>query len=144
LGNYLAITSNEDRAMLPSLSISQPVGRPAAEVYAFLVEPANWPQWAAGLGQSLRQDGQDWIAETPQGPVRVRFTARNRFGVLDHRVRLPDGEEIAVPMRVIANGEGSEVLFTLFCQPAMTDAQFSADAEAVRRDLRSLARLLES
>jgi hypothetical protein len=46
-------------------------------------------------------------------------------------------------MRVIANGEGSEVLFTLFRTAGMSDAQFAADAQWVERDLAELKRFLE-
>jgi len=47
-------------------------------------------------------------------------------------------------MRVIANGTGSEVIFTLFRLPEMTAEDFARDAEWVERDLRALKALLES
>jgi hypothetical protein len=37
--------------------------------------------------------------------------------VLDHTVVLPDGTEVYVPMRVVPNGGGSEVMLVLFRQP---------------------------
>ena len=46
-------------------------------------------------------------------------------------------------MRVIANAEGAEVLLTLLRQPGMSEQQFVADAEWVRRDLNALKGLLE-
>jgi hypothetical protein len=46
-------------------------------------------------------------------------------------------------MRVIANGTGSEVLFTLFRLPDMTAEAFARDAEWVERDLKALKALLE-
>ena len=76
--------------------------------------------------------------------MKVRFTKSNSYGVLDHYVELPDGSEIYVPMRVIANGTGSEVMFTLFRVPGMTDEKFAADAEWVMRDLNRLKELLEA
>ena len=78
------------------------------------------------------------------GPAKVRFTERNAHGVLDHYVLLPDGTEIYVPMRVIANGTGSEVLFTLFRLPGMDDEKLAADAAWVLRDLHALRNLLEA
>ena len=45
--------------------------------------------------------------------------------------------------RVIADGAGSEVLFTLFRLPDTTDETFARDAEWVERDLRALKALLE-
>jgi len=38
------------------------------------------------------------------------------------------GAEIYTPMRIVENGEGAEVLFTLFRQPGMSDEKFAADA----------------
>ncbi len=57
---------------------------------------------------------------------------------------LESGASVFVPMRVVANGDGSEVVLTLFRQPGMTDAQLSADADTVAADLRELRRLLET
>jgi hypothetical protein len=42
----------------------------------------------------------------------------------------------------VANGAGSEVLFTLYQAPGMSDEQFAADAKTVQTDLGNLARLL--
>ncbi|MGT2453250.1 hypothetical protein ACU4GI_08065 [Cupriavidus basilensis] len=53
------------------------------------------------------------------------------------------GEEIYIPMRVIANGGGTTLLFTLLRSPGVSDAQLQADAEWVRRDLAALKALLE-
>ena len=119
-----------------TLSVS--IERAPREVSDFVSEPRNLPRWAAGLARSVRPDGDSWIAETAQGPVRVRFAASNAFGVLDHYVR-----PVAVPMRVVPNGDGSEVLITVFQQPEMTEAQYQQDLGLVKRDLERLKRVLE-
>ena len=51
--------------------------------------------------------------------------------------------DIYIPMRVIANGTGSEVILTLFRLPDMTDEAFARDATWVERDLNALKALLE-
>ena len=81
--------------------------------------------------------------ETPDGPMRIKFVGVNEFGVLDHYVRLAPGLEILNPMRVVPNGSGSEVLFTLFQLPNMSDERFAEDARLVERDLRTLKDVLE-
>src|SRR5258708_1107941 len=55
----------------------------------------------------------------------------------------PSGPRVYVPMRLIANSSGCELLFTLFREPNMSDAQFASDAGFVQRDLNGLKRLLE-
>jgi hypothetical protein len=46
-------------------------------------------------------------------------------------------------MRVIANGEGSEVFFTLIRQPEMSGEKFAQDAQWVEKDLGILKGFLE-
>ena len=79
-----------------------------------------------------------WRTEGPEGTVSIRFTGHNQFGVMDHYVRMNDGPEIYVPLRVIQNGDGAEVQLTLYQQEGMSDAKFLADAEWVEQDLLTL------
>jgi hypothetical protein len=46
-------------------------------------------------------------------------------------------------MRVIANGKGSEVFFTLIRQQEVSDEKFAQDARWVEKDLKILKGLLE-
>jgi hypothetical protein len=103
------------------------IERPPAEVYAFVSNPANLPKWASGLSAA----------------VKVRFVERNSFGVLDHYVQADGAPEVYMPMRVFPNGEGAEVLITVFRQPGMTEEKFIDDTKWVRRDLEALKEALE-
>ena len=53
------------------------------------------------------------------------------------------GQSLLTPMRVVANGEGSEMIFTLFPLPSMSDEQFTKDTGMVETDLRTLKSVLE-
>jgi hypothetical protein len=130
-------------ATFDSLTISVRINRPADMVYNFMSVPENFPKWASGLGKSMTKINGEWLVETPQGPLKVRFTERNSFGVLDHYVIPESGPEIYIPLRVISNGAGSELIFTLFRLPGMTEEKFAEDADWVRRDLKALKALLE-
>ena len=131
--------------LLPAEHLSIGIEKPFAEVSAFLAVPANFTRWAAGLAESLhRDDAGIWRAKGPAGEVTLRFARPNDFGIADHSVRLPDGGEVHVPLRVVANGEGSEVLFTLFRQPGMSDAEFARDIGWVKGDLATLKAVLEA
>jgi len=120
------------------------INRNVRAVYDFVSVPDNFRLWASGLGKSLKNVNGEWIAETPDGPVQIRFSERNEFGVLDHWVSPKPGLPIYIPMRVIQNGDGSELIFTLLRLPDMSDEKFAADAEWVMRDLASLKALLEA
>ena len=87
--------------------------------------------------------GEEWIAESPMGQLKVEFTKTNIFGILDHNVTLPSGVKVYNPMRVLRNNDGSEVVFTLYGRPDMSDQEFAGDAEWVKKDLEKLKTLLE-
>lgn len=132
------------RMATESRHVSTPIDRPAKTAYDYARNPANLPAWAAGLGGSVDcVDGQ-WVAESPMGRVVVAFAPANEFGVLDHRVTLPSGQIVDNPMRVIADGDGCEVVFTVRRQPGMNDQEFDLDTDAVRADLATLKRALET
>jgi hypothetical protein len=111
-------------------------------VYTFAADPTNLPAWAPGMVKSIQKAGGKWVAQTPLGEVTFRFAAANSFGVLDHDVE-SGGRTFHNPMRVVPNGHGSEVLFTLIQLPEVTDAQFQQDMDTVRADLNKLRTLLE-
>ncbi len=74
----------------------------------------------------------------------MAFAPRNDLGVLDHVVTTPSGAVVHVPMRVVRDGDGAEVVFTVRREPGMTDAEFERDAGLVAADLERLKHLLES
>lgn len=126
-----------------SRHISTSIKRPATEVYDYAANPANLPEWAAGLGGSIeRVDGQ-WVAGSPMGRVVIAFVEKNKYGVLDHDVTLPSGETVYNPMRVITDGGDCEVVFTLRRQPDMSAEDFVRDVDAVTADLAALKRVLD-
>jgi uncharacterized protein YndB with AHSA1/START domain len=103
------------------------IERSPLDVYNYVVDPKNLSKWASGLGAA----------------VKVRFVERNKFGVLDHFVSVGAGPEVYMPMRVFPNGDGSEVLITVFRRDGVTEEKFVDDTQWVRRDLEALKQLLE-
>ena len=126
-----------------SRTLSVSINCPPDRVYAFVSNPENLPRWAAGLCKSVRKSDEGWIVETAQGPMNLRFAEDNGLGVLDHYVSPAPGTEIYAPMRVLPNGPGSELLFTLFRLPGMSDEKFAEDAGLVTRDLEALKGMLD-
>ncbi|WP_438747822.1 SRPBCC family protein [Pararhizobium sp. O133] len=113
------------------------------DVYAFAAKPENMPLWASGLSAGLEPDGADWITSGPLGNARVTFSPPNDFGVLDHLVTMESGLKVHNALRVVPNGDGAEVMFTLLKLPDMGDEQFASDAEWVKKDLQALKKILE-
>lgn len=123
-----------------SETVSVTVQCDAVALYEMFWRPESFASWASGLSQAGLRPGADgrWQAEGPSGPVTLTFTDYNPFGVMDHWVDLGGGRVVYVPMRIVANGPGSEVALTLFQYPDMSDEVFQRDLDWVRRDLQTL------
>ncbi|UVC11555.1 SRPBCC family protein [Rhizobium sp. TH2] len=114
------------------------------DVAKYVLNPENMPHWAAGLGAGLDKRGDHWVADGgPLGEVQVRFAPDNDLGVADHEVTLPDGKKFHNALRVVPNGDGAEVMFTLLRAPGMSDADFESDADHIDKDLKTLKSLIE-
>jgi hypothetical protein len=116
-------------------------------VYAIAADPEQLPRWASGLADgALRQTAEGWVADSPMGQVVIEFAPINEFGVLDHVVRMPSGEAVYNPLRVIPAGENQpacEVVFTVRRRTGMTEDEFDSDAATVAADLDRLRQLAE-
>lgn len=130
--------------MMRSRTVSVSIQCDPRRAYAYLSDPENIPAWAPGLCTSIERTGGEWVATTPQGPVTIRFVEQNELGVLDHYVRLSPEVEILNPMRVVPNGKGSELVFTLFQHAGMSEEQFTIDAGLVEGDLGRSKAILEN
>lgn len=120
------------------------IDRSWQDVYEFVSDLMNFPKWAKTFCRSVKKLDSIWFKiETPQGPTRIRISPRNEFGVVDHYLISPKGAEVYVSMRVVQNGAGSEIIFTLFQQPWMTNAQLASDRALVAQDLVKLKKQME-
>jgi hypothetical protein len=108
--------------MTVSVHISEQIDRSASDVYAYASQVDNLQQWAAGVSSGMK----------------IRFAEQNSFGVLDHWATV-EGQTFYNPMRVIENGSGSEVVFTLRGTPEIDPD----DEAAIRADLATLKGILE-
>ena len=132
--------------MRRSHTISLTIDYPYAEAYRYLANPANYAEWAAVDARTYRplRDG-DWVGNTRLGGVRhFRFTPANTFGVLDHAVFVPGEPLLWTPMRVVPNEEGTDLIFTFFQRPGMTDAAYASAVEWITTDFLTLKSLLEA
>lgn len=131
-------------AMTEARTVSISIARPADDVYAYLAKPAHIPEWSEFITK-IRRDGEQWIATTKTGEQSTMiFTYDNRLRVLDHDVIVSPTLTVHVPLRVLPNGTGSEVIFTVFRLADMDDVAFAKDIAMVETDLRGMKRVLET
>lgn len=134
--------------MFKTAVISMYVDRPFAPVYDFLSNPANLTRWMPSLGPVLRHvSGNEWIAETPHwlsGPLMLRFTPKNRYGVLDVVSTSARLGIVSTPCRLVHNGLGCEIIYLLRQYDSVDDDAFASEQEWLRSDLLTLKTLLEA
>lgn len=106
---------------------------------AFLADHRNLPKWAAGLSSGVSEQNGVVFSESPMGKVELRFARGAEHGIFDHDVVLPDGTTFHNPFRVLKNDQGSEVVFTLYRLPGVSDEAFEQDAATITADLARLA-----
>jgi hypothetical protein len=76
--------------------------------------------------------------------MRLHFVEPNAFGVLDHDVRLESGMTISNALRVVPNGDGSELVMIVLQGPDATIEEFDRDVAAVRADFVRLKKAAEA
>ena len=132
--------------LLISRTLSVSINSKPKTVYEFVLNLENLPKWAKMFCRSIKLLNGEWIAEILQEQAKVRITKRNDFGILDHYVKLlssPNVDEVFVPMRVVQNGDGSEVIFTIFQLAGMAEERYAEDIRMVEQDLKNLKSIIE-
>ena len=130
--------------MLRSEVIKISIDRPYPEVYDFVATPMNFTKWAENHDSRMEAIGGTRLVVLPGGKHVIRFTRPNEFGVLDYQVfdRGQAGGPVT-PVRLIANGDGCEVVMIWFQRPGISDTRFASELEWVASDLQRLKALLE-
>ena len=117
---------------------------PPKSVIAFLSDVENWKTWAPWIHSVARSFGGYWNLETEAGPMRIRFVEPNSLGVLDHEVTVASGMVVLNSMRVLSNGDGSELVMVVFQSPGVSTERFDRDVQAVTDDLARLKAAAEA
>jgi hypothetical protein len=86
----------------------------------------------------------EWSVETSVGPRILDFAGRNDFFVLTHTARGPGEAPHTIPMRLIANGDGTEFVYVFMQYPGLGDAEWQSMIEWVTADLGALKTYLEN
>jgi hypothetical protein len=76
--------------------------------------------------------------------MNIRFVEPNSLGVLDHEVTVASGTVVLNSMRVLSNGDGSELVMVVFQSPGVSTEQFDRDVQAVTDDLSRLKAAAEA
>ena len=84
-----------------------------------------------------------WLFTGPYGKSMLKFNENKSLGILDHQY-VDEESSWDVPMRVVSNGDVSEVLITLNKPDEITDEQFDLRVEEISAMFNSMKNIIES
>ena len=89
----------------------------------------------------INSDGW-WSFIGPYGKSKVKFNQNKSLGILDHEY-VDEVSSWKIPMRIIGNGDYSEVVITLKKPEQLTDIQFDERVEKINQLVTSMKKILE-
>ena len=90
----------------------------------------------------INSDGW-WSFIGPYGKSKVKFNQNKSLGILDHQY-IDEDSSWNIPMRIIPNGDLSEVVIILKKPESLTDFQFNERVEKINKLVTSIKKTLES
>jgi len=90
----------------------------------------------------INEDGW-WSFTGLHGKSKLKFNENKSLGILDHKF-IDEESSWDVPMRVVSNGNFSEVLITLNKPEEITDEQFNQRVSEINEMVNSMKNIIES
>jgi hypothetical protein len=116
---------------------------PSEEVFAYLSEVENLPEWATEFARELKVEDGAYKVVNGLGEFHFRIEADRDTGVIDMLAGPTEDALALFPTRVVALGDGqSAFTFTMFQQPDQADELFEGQYQALLREFENLERLL--
>ena len=84
-----------------------------------------------------------WSFIGPYGKSKVKFNQNKSLGILDHQY-VDEESSWNIPMRIISNGDFSEVVITLKKPKELSDFQFDQRVSKINKIIYSMKKILES
>ncbi len=90
----------------------------------------------------INKDGW-WSFTGLHGKSKLKFNENKSLGILDHKF-IDEESSWDVPMRIVSNGNFSEVLITLNKPEEITDEQFNQRVSEINEMVNSMKNIIES
>jgi len=123
--------------------LSVRIERDVDEVYRFVTDISKLGLWAQGLRSAAWEPSRTAVGESSAGPIEMCFAEQIDFGICDLSITTPDGQVIECPMRVVRDGAGTEVVFTLRADAGADRERREQLSAAIAADLNRLRRAIE-
>ena len=122
-------------------SVTTVLRAPRGEVFDYLSDIENLPDWATEFARELKHEGGRYKVVSGRGEFLFEIRADRETGVIDMFAG-PSEEEMAVfPTRAVSLPDGKTAYtFTMFQGPDMPDELFDSQHASLRRELENLER----
>jgi hypothetical protein len=114
---------------------------PKREVFDYMADIHNLPEWATEFARELRRDGEDYKVVNGLGEFYFAIDADPSSGVIDMYAG-PSKDAMAVfPTRTVMLPDGRTAFsFTMFQSPEMPDELFESQHESLKREFANIER----
>ena len=92
---------------------------------------------------AIKHDDGSWMFKGPFGDAKIKFREDEKLGILDH-VYEDSSAKWNVPMRVVSNGDFSEVIITLFKPDHFTDELFDERMKEMEKIVEQMKQAIEN
>lgn len=122
-----------------SETVTAVLSTPRQEVFAYLSDIENLPEWATEFARELKREGDDFKVVNNLGEFYFEIRADAETGVID-MLAGPTKDELAVfPTRAVELPDGQTAYtFTMFQAPDMPDELFESQHESLRREFENI------
>ena len=122
-------------------TVTAVLGANAGDVFAYLAEIENLPDWATEFARKLERDGDDYKVVNGLGEFFFEIRSDPATGVIDMYAGPTKDEMALFPTRVVGLPDGgSAFTFTMFQAPGMPDDLFDSQHASLRRELAGIER----
>jgi hypothetical protein len=127
-----------------SETVSTTLDAPQDEVFEYMSEIENLPEWATEFARELRRDGEDYKVVNGLGEFYFAIETNEETGVIDMFAGPTKAEMGVFPTRVVAlPGGRSAYTFTMFQAPGMPDELFESQHASLRREFENIEKRFE-
>jgi hypothetical protein len=122
-----------------SHTVTTVLSAPRREVFAYISEIENLPEWATEFARELRRDDDGYRVVNNLGEFRFEIRADAETGVID-MLAGPSADEMALfPTRAVELADGrTAYTFTMFQGPGMPDELFESQHESLKREFANI------
>jgi hypothetical protein len=114
---------------------------PSDEVFAYLADIENLPEWATEFARRLERDGDDYKVVNGLGEFFFEIRADATTGVIDMYAGPTKDQMSLFPTRVVGLPDGNAAYsFTMFQAPGMPDELFESQYASLRREIVQIER----